>query len=505
MSLVSPSSRKPAHVVDSHRMILVSNRGPVEYRFNDRGMLEQHPAGGGVAVALSSLADSVPVTWVAGARTMADQVIARLGSRPRIGTGSSLRFVDLPQDVYESFYSGFCNPLLWFIQHSMAGQLQADNLEQDAADSWRDGYVAANQRFADAILEEVGRSEIGAGVMLHDYHLYLVARMVRSARPDVALQLFVHIPWPGPEAWDCLPGGIVRELCRGILANDSVSFQTEDSAQNFVATCEAYLSAEVEISANRGSLTCDGHHTQVWHNPVSVDPVELRGLAASREVTTYRRRLTCGSGMQTIVRVDRLDPAKNALAGFQAYEMLLERRPDLRGRVRFLACLVPSRRGIPEYDSYSNRVLALVHSINRRYGSEGWEPIVLLHEENRMQALAALTLYDVLLVNSTADGMNLVCKEGPVINQSNGVLILSRGAGAHSELRRGALDLDPADVAMTSERLEQALSLSAGERATKAKLQRDAIERHQASDWLRHQLADLRYISHQRSLANAVA
>src|SRR5690606_8627165 len=139
---------------------------------------------------------------------------------------SFLKLVNVPDEVYEAHYRVFCNPLLWFVQHEIADCLDEDrDVDAQAIAAWRDGYGPANRLFADAVIDEIDRAG-GARVMLHDYHLYLAPRFIRAARPDVTLQQFVHIPWPEPRAWQVLPDGIVREILAGLLANDSITFQT---------------------------------------------------------------------------------------------------------------------------------------------------------------------------------------------------------------------------------------------------------------------------------------
>jgi len=257
-----------------------------------------------------------------------------------------------------------------------------------------------------------------------------------------------------------------------------------------MATCKTYL-PNADVCASRGKIEYKGRVTAVWANPISVDVNELRDLAASADVELCREELTSSRDIKTIVRVDRLDPSKNVLRGFEAYERLLERRPELLGQVRFLSYLVPSRTGIPEYDDNAQAVFDKVDAINARFGRRDWSPISLYYEQNRPQAFAGLELYDVLIVNSVADGMNLVSKEGPVINQRDGVLVLSRTAGSYDELRSGALCVDPLDIEGTADALSRALDMPASERQRRASMLLDAIESHELRDWLRHQTSDL--------------
>ena len=169
--------------------------------------------------------------------------------------------------------------------------------------------------------------------------------------------------------------------------------------------------------------------------------------------------------------------------------------------MRFLACLVPSQAGIPEYDAYAQATFELIARINASYGTPGWVPVTVLHEQNRVQALAAMELYDVLLVNSVADGLNLVSKEGPLVNRRDGSVVLSQTVGSHRELKHGALTIDPLDVAGTTAALRRALQLSPGERKERVARMRQAIRNYQLSDWLRAQLKDLEVTAHEKALS----
>jgi trehalose 6-phosphate synthase len=491
-----------SHGDSPNRLIMASNRGPVEHSFDESGRMRRRDAAGGVATALNTVARRQPVTWVASAASEADRAVAILGQPVKIGPESGLKLLDLPESAFHAYYESFCNPILWFVQHSLGDLLSGRDLSDETCRSWHDGYLPVNQAFADAIIEEIPDDGYDTQVMLHDYHLYLAPRMIRAARPMAALQHFVHIPWPGPAAWRILPEPIVRRICGGLLANDSVVFQTEASVENFLATCRAYLGERAVVLERQGSVEYLGQTTFVWANPVSVDASDLAMLRAAPALESYRKDLETSPDVRTIVRVDRMDPSKNIADGFEAYDLLLRRYPELREKVRFLAFLIPSRGTIPEYAEYQARVMALVDSINRRYGSEDWEPITVFLQNNRTHALAAMTLYDVLLVNSVADGLNLVSKEGPLLNESDGVLALSETAGSWDELHHSALRVNPYDIVDTADTLYQALTMDRDERLMRAGALREAIHGHQASDWLKQQLKDLA-ISHHMKLIEA--
>ncbi len=472
------------------RLLIVSNRGPVEHYVDGAGRLSKRLAGGGVSTALTCVASRMPTTWIASAISTADRAAAADHSCLALGGGKRLRLVSHDPDAYELFYATFCNPILWFLQHSLWGRLQRPELARQVAQAWERGYLPVNEAFAAAVDDELRLGAGPARVMLHDYHLYVAPLFIRDRHPGAALQHFIHIPWPRPHAWTVLPRQIVESICEGLLANDSVVFQTESSAHNFLLTCAAFLEDAGICYASR-TVARNGRRTLVRANPISVDVSDLRACVSSPEGIAYRDALARQVGERTIVRVDRLDPSKNIAGGFRAFERLLQRHPEWIGRVKFLAFLIPSRTSIPEYRSCAGEVFDVIRAVNERYGQPHWTPVAVFHEHNRPQALAALTLYDVLLVNPLADGMNLVSKEGPVLNRRDGVLVLSTAAGSYVELREGALPVWPEDIERTAEALHAALCLPPAERRTRADRLRRAVLEHDLDHWLGLLLDDL--------------
>ena len=195
-----------------------------------------------------------------------------------------------------------------------------------------------------------------------------------------------------------------------------------------------------------------------------------------------------GTDRKVIVRVDRMELSKNILRGFWAFEELLEDEPEHREHVVFVALAYPTRQGLPEYLAYQDEVETEAARINDRWATPGWTPIVLEVEDDYPRSLAALTRYDVLLVNPVRDGLNLVAMEGPLVNARNGVVALSREAGAFDQLARGALEINPFDVTGTATVLSKALAMDGEERAARSASLRAAIEARRPLDWLEDQL-----------------
>src|SRR5690606_34145447 len=238
----------------------------------------------------------------------------------------------------------------------------------------------------------------------------------------------------------------------------------------FVYTCEATLD-DVDIDYRRREIRYRGHTTYVRSYPISIDVDAVRRVAASEDALRHEEHIKTFLNEHTILRVDRAEPSKNIVRGFQAYDRFLELHPEFLGRVNFLAFLVPSRLEVAEYVDYLDDINTIVGRINTKYANVAerdgvaWEPVRLFIGDDYPRALAAMKYYDVLLVNAIFDGMNLVAKEGALLNRRNGVLILSEGAGAYQQLSEHALSVSPADVESTAHAIYQALTMPPEQRA----------------------------------------
>jgi trehalose 6-phosphate synthase len=483
-----------------NRIILASNRGPLEYHFDESGRLEAEGGNGGVATALTSLVPLADFVWIASAMTDGDRRMARAGRHHvQVGDHScQQRFVALPRRAYRRYYGVFSNPVLWFLQHGLWDGLRRADLAGQIRRSWEEGYLPANRAFARAVVDEVESGTAPPYVMIQDYHLYMCPGYVRDMAPDVILQHFLHIPWPGPDAWEKLPRDIVQAICASLLSADLVGFQTDVSASNFVLTCRHFL-PNVAVDASEGAVVRRGRLTRVRTYPVSVDVERLRSQTLSLDFARYRKCLRRLAGKHTIVRVDRLDPSKNILGGLDAFELLLRRHPELAGETKMLAFLVPSRGSVPEFSRHATQVWQRIAQINARFGCAGWQPIEAFAENNYMQALAGMSLYDVLLVNSLADGMNLVSKEGPIVNERDGVVVLSTEVGSHRELAEGALSVAPTDIEGTADALWLALTMPEDEKRRRAERLRSIIARNDLRSWLERQSQDLSALADERA------
>jgi trehalose 6-phosphate synthase len=488
------ASSQPIH---ASRLIIASNRGPVEYRLTRNKTLKPRRGAGGMVTALIDVASRMNMTWVAMAMTEGDHIALEeakqnggLLTSQLSGQKIQLRYAAISEIAYRKYYGKFSNQLLWFLQHYMYDPTEDSAAIRQVQDAWTNGYCVANKAIADAMNAEINREDSSAVVMLHDYHLYLASALIRKRHPSVVIQQFIHIPWPDVRCWHFLPSNIAHAIYSGLVGNDIIGFQTERDAHNFIEGARTLLDgATVDFAT--GTIEWQGHLTQVRDYPISISVTSERDAVQSPAGKRAAKKIQPWLGEKTIMRVDRIEPTKNILRGFQAYAQMLDEHPDLVGKVKFLAFLVPSRQTLLVYQEYNAEVLKIIEEINHKYGAVGWEPIHAFYGNDRVRALAAMQFYDVLLVNPIVDGMNLVAKEGPVVNQRNGVLVLSRTVGAFQQLGKFSVPTSPTDIAETAQALYSALTLSPEKRRVKAALARQAVEGEDLKDWLTRQIQDI--------------
>ena len=483
-------------LLSQRSLILASNRGPVEHYVAPDGRAEARRGSGGIVTALNSMAQTAQFTWIASAMGEGDRLIAgsSQGSSyrsPLPGHKIDLRYVVTPRRVYHKYYNVLCNPLLWFLQHYMWNPPYNPNVDASVHDAWQGGYVPVNQAFARAVVDQAQSNEMPPVVIGHDYHLYLLPEMVRQEIPDALIQHFIHIPWPTPRYWQMIPSYITRQICSSLVCADIVGFQTTQDRQSFLDTVEEFVPG-AKVDRNQHSIQREDLTTYVKLYPLSINVGEVQRISNSPRALEHEEKLmSVRGGNTTIVRIDRAEPNKNVVRGFRAFELLLSRHPELKGKINFLAFLVPSRTHIRQYQRYMEEINQLVAKINETFGTEDWQPITTFMENNYTQAIAGMKLYDVLLVNTLMEGMNLVAKEGPVVNTRDGVLVLSETSGAFEQLAEGALPVSPTDVEGTMEALYQAINMDPEERKRRASLLAESVNREDINDWICRQLKDI--------------
>jgi trehalose 6-phosphate synthase len=295
--------------------------------------------------------------------------------------------------------------------------------------------------------------------------------MVRAARPDVPMMHFTHTPFCGPSSIRVLPTDVAIELCRS-MATVPAGFHTQRWADAYAASVRTMLGLEAPAAG-------------AFAAPLGPDADLLAESAAMPETRQFVMELDELVGDRAlVVRVDRIDLSKNIVRGFLAYDRFLARYPEWRERVVFVAMLNRSRDTLAEYLAYQQEVEQAVARVNGRWSRPGWDPIVLDTRDSYTRSLAGFARYDVLFVNPVKDGLNLVAKEGPLVNERSGVLCLSPEAGAYEELAEAAVPVHPYDLEQDASALHEALTMTAAERARRADRLRELVGRHTPRSWL---------------------
>ncbi|MCA1833533.1 MAG: trehalose-6-phosphate synthase [Actinomycetota bacterium] len=470
----------------SAQLVVASNRGPLSYEEAPDGSLTARRGAGGLVSALGgALHDRADALWIAAALTPDDRRAAEENEGGIMeAAGYRVRLLDIPELEYDMYYNVMSNRFLWFICHYLWDPAHTPSIGEEERQSWH-AYEEVNRRFATAICDNTAE---GVAVMIQDYHLGLAPAMIRTQRPDLRVGIFWHIPFPDADYLRLMPDRWSRRLLEGMLGADLIGFHTTRWAGNFIRAVVDVL----EEQTTRRLVSHQGRRVRVGHYPVGVDVKSLTAGADPEDVRRQKASITDWlGGRKLILRVDRTELSKNIVRGLRAYERVLEKRPDLHGKVSHLALLTPSRSHVPEYRDYLAECKETGREIAKRFQTDSWEPLRVEVADDFPRTLAAYELYDVLVVNPVFDGMNLVAREGPVLNRNQGILVLSRNAGAWSELSPAALGVNPFDVDGTAEAIEAAIDLPEAERAWMSKGVARLARGRAPARWLERQLRDL--------------
>ena len=449
-------------------IVLVSNRGPVTFERDPSGTLASRRGAGGLVSGIGPLVAGTDAMWLAAAITEGDREAAAQGVVE--ADGFRVHLLALDPETYRLAYDVVSNEVLWFAHHGLWDLARQPAFDHAWPEAW-DAYRTVNHAFADAVAADAPPD---ATVLVQDYHLCLVAARLASLRPDLVCVHFSHTPFAPPVWLEALPDAAVDELLLGMAAHRACGFHTQRWADEFATSAR-----------DLAGLT-----PATFVSPLASDPEDIRATAASPSCEAALTALDEVVGDRAVIgRVDRVELSKNLLRGFLAYGDLLEHHPEHREQVVFVASAYPSREGVPGYAAYREDIEATVASINKRFGTNGWTPVVLEVGDDFPRSVAVLRRADVLLVNPIRDGLNLVASEGALVNDRDAVLALSPEAGAWERLHPAALRVPPFDVAGTAEVLHAALTMPADERRRRATQLRALAEARTPTDWLADQLA----------------
>jgi trehalose 6-phosphate synthase len=452
------------------RLVIVSNRVSIP---SGRGAAKA----GGLAVALQEALQAEGGLWFGWSGEVAEGTVPP----PRRITQGRITYLttDLARQDYEEFYNGFSNSTLWPLFHYRLGLLEVSRRDYQ-------GYLRVNAAFAAALAPMIEPDDV---VWVHDYHLIPLGAELRRLGVRNRIGFFLHTPFPVPELLVALPGH--RRLAQALCAYDLVGFQTPRDVAAFVD----YVDAEVggRVGAN-GRLSAFGRRLVAAAYPIGIDTETF--VAAAREAAARpdTKRLEASlRGRRLVIGVDRLDYSKGLPQRFDAVERLLDTHPELKGRFDFMQIAAPSREEVARYRTLKRQLESAAGRINGRFAEFDWQPVRYLNKSyGRNQLAGFYRIAQVGLVTPLRDGMNLVAKEYVAAQDPDdpGVLVLSRFAGAASELK-SALIVNPFDLDEVADALARALSMPHNERRRRWRSMMDVLERNTVETWRDAFLADL--------------
>jgi trehalose 6-phosphate synthase len=482
--------------LEDGRLFVVSNREPYLHTRRGKSIEVSQPASG-LVTALEPVLRACGGTWVAHGSGDAD--LDAVDSHDRLAVPPddpryTLRRVWLTKEEEAGYYYGFANEGLWPLCHIA----HTRPLFRD--DDWKH-YQEVNQKFADALLEEMENVSHPV-VLVQDYHFALLPRMIKQSRPDARVAIFWHIPWPNPEAFGICPWQ--RELVDGLLGADLIGFHIQAHCTNFLQTVDRIV--ESRINWEHFSVQRLDHHTIVHPFPISVAFSDATAAQQNESAYEERASLLKALGIEATsmgIGVDRLDYTKGILERFLAIERFLEKYPTYKGIFTFVQIGAPSRTHIKRYHDLQAEVEAEADRINWRFQTDHWRPIALLIRQHSHKEIEPYyRSADLCLVTALHDGMNLVAKEFIATRtDERGVLVLSCFTGAARELR-DALQVNPYDIDQTAEAIRAALEMKPEEKQMRMQRLRKLVREHNVYRWagtLIGELCDVRLDAAQQS------
>lgn len=479
-------------------ILVVSNREPYIHVKRGAGIEVQRPASG-LVTALEPIMRACSGTWIAHGAGSADR--ETVDGRDRVAVPPEhpsyhIRRIWLSEEEEQGYYYGFANEGMWPLCHV------AHVRPTFRAGDWVQ-YEAVNRRFANAVVEESGTDS--PIVLVQDYHLALLPRMIRERLPNATIITFWHIPWPNPESFSICPWRV--QLLDGLLGSSILGFHTQFHCNNFLDTVDRLMEARVDRETF--TISYGGHQTAVHRYPISIDwPPAAEFTAKPVETcrSEVRQRLGVSPDHALGFGVDRLDYTKGILERFLAVERLLELQPEWRGRFSFIQVAAPSRSSIGQYQEFQAQVRAMADRINKRFGSDGYLPIILMIEHHEHDAIYQYyRAVDLCFVSSLHDGMNLVAKEFLAArDDGRGVLILSRFTGASRELPE-ALVVNPYDIDQCAAALHMALVMPTTEQRDRIMSMRGLIREFNVYRWAGRMLLDAAVMRRRGRILDRVA
>ncbi len=483
--------------LSGERVVILANREPyIHERRGDR-IEVQHPASG-LVTALEPVMRACSGVWVAHGSGSADRETADAKGRIWVPPGEKLytmRRVWLTPEEEAGYYYGFSNEGLWPLCHVAHAHPKFRASDYEA-------YVRVNDKFASAVAEEVDRED--PIVLVQDYHLACAPKQIRERIPHATILTFWHIPWPNAERFGICPQH--TELLKGLLGSSIVGFHTQQHCNNFLEAVDRYLEARIDRELD--AVLHQGRWTLVRPYPISIEWPN-RWLGSVPSVEECRRIVREEHGLAEDVAigvgVDRIDYTKGIEERLLAVERLFERHPELVGKFTFIQLGAPSRTKIAAYGDLNDQIAALAERIQKRFGREGWTPVVFHRAHHEPHTVFRYyRAADLCYVSSLHDGMNLVAKEFVAArDDERGVLVLSRFTGAARELTE-ALVVNPYDLEEASEALAMAIQMPEGEQQERMRALRSYVAEWNVYRWAGRMLVDAARLRQGNRLAGRI-
>ncbi len=457
-------------ILNDKNLIIVSNRLPVTVS-KENGELVYTSSSGGLAVAMSSLGISnEKMTWVGWPGIASDELSKseRLQITTKLSAMGCLP-VFLSSAQIDKFYSGYANDTIWPLFHYFQSYTQHN------ADYWL-SYKNVNELFRDEIEKLSDQNSL---IWIHDYHLMLLPKMLRTIMPNSTIGFFLHIPFPSYEVFRQLPNG--DQLLNGLLGADLVGFHIYDYVRHFLSS----VMRSVGHDSKYGVLHLSGRMVKADAFPIGIDYDRFASAKKNKVTKKYQKELSKHYKDQKIIlSVDRLDYSKGIIKRLEAFEQLLESNKKYHKKITMIVLAVPSRSDVDTYKELRKTIELAVSRINGLYSTVNWTPINYQYRNTPFNELVALyKLADVALVTPLRDGMNLVAKEYVAANSSDtGVLVLSEMAGAIDELHE-AIKVNPNDVDSIGQAIIAALSMPKKEQKKRLKIMNARISEYTVQKW----------------------
>lgn len=468
------------------RIVLVSNRLPINISFKNQRIIVQ-PSVGGLATGMSSVHKFYETRWIGWPGIDFDSTdVSSLNDINRELDEQNCVPVYLNRREMENYYFGFSNKTIWPLYHYFTQFAIYES-------KYWDSYVEVNMRFAEKVLDFIKDDDV---IWVHDYHLQLLPKMIKDARPDIMIGFFLHIPFPSFEIFRGLPWR--KELIEGILGADLIGFHAYDYERHFISSVRRLLGYDINLN----QINLENRIAKVDSFPMGIDYDKYNQAAIrqknkpAKEKTIIARdienRKIVSPEIKLVLSIDRLDYTKGIANRLKAFEYFLEKFPEFHEKVTLIMLCVPSRSNVEQYQIMKSEVDELVGRINGKHASINWVPVWYFYRSLPFNSLIDLyTSSDIALITPIRDGMNLVAKEYIATKISGkGVLILSEMAGAAKELGE-AIIINPNNYGEIAEALKTALLMPENEQNERIVAMQTRLKRYNIEKWTKDFLTSL--------------